>query len=967
MSDQAKPTEREKEQEKKEVEKTSKYEIPRLDFSSQERKELEKYFTLPEGEEKANRKKELEKKFKPRIERYEKALDQELLTAPKSSAFEVKGSDEWVKTDTFSLLEREYARKKEGKSIPSREEMRILVNRLLSAQPRLKLFFEKHCILQYDPKALWEDSAEAGGATITTRQEGGRKKFLIQLDGGSFINEISTTDVKTGEKISVRYLDLNKISFILLRSLARLIPSPEKMAKLWAKTRKKKRGLLIDRNAPDDWTNFFNLCILDPDTAKRINQEAYEEFEKFMEKAELTPQFTDQKITIKDAKIDYDNLYENLEKQQRKSRWYERFNLSAVWDIVTLKWLVWREGIDWDERAKAEYDLKEVQRILARDEGIVQRDARFEELIMFNDKNNCRRLIMASAMTGDLRDWQLLLYAWKFDPIFQRTQGREISAETFFFFERTRRLSEKARRIATKPMWYYRDPKTGRYFRKDSEKYQAETNEEWAKKADRDSQGTAQETYEHMRSAKDGKFMALDARLGDNLDNPNSEGWYASTGDFRNILGHKAAKDFLTDMQNYAKAQGDMNWINKLEADQRGAIARFHITTNRGAQGARAGSAAARERNLYHEHTKPITRDAFLHYEHLIPSLEEESAKKSKELVKELSKESPEDFIRRASPEEISTVFRNVRKPGPTEEKEKTRKTARDISLENFTRIENKLRASHLPEKIRMFLLMKFEFLRKGLDKEEVKEPISVQTDKLKKEIDKLLENYPDFQDQTYQFLDDFLTELRKFRVIKEYQRVFKPYQEGVDRLEKTLKKETKDKIRNYYDKVLLKKLAAKEIDAEQATDEINEKFKKDNFAITPEEKAEILAPETAEEQLEKLASIVENELKRKDLPLGEVLNRQKEKIENLYQKVQEASWQPEEKRPLSEYLEDCQKIEASPKSVLENIKDEDDLLKHLGIIYTILNDRINRIERTTRRRATATTTEEASEELIVS
>lgn len=932
----------EKKEGKETSEKLRKYETPQLKITAQEKKELEDFFKLS-GEAYEKRKKELEKKYKPKVDKYKKELEQELARAPKNSCF--KDFDKSIeKGNTLDYLEKKYKEKKEqkeDKSILDEREVKILVGRILAAHPRLRLFFEKYCVLKYNAHGKKDDPADKGGATITRDGE----KFQIEVDHDSFMTELSTTDKKTGITHTLRYLDTSKFSFILVQALSQLIPQPGKLASLWAKKKAEDKEASIDKNSPTDWSEFFTLCIMDPEQAQKIDSNAYAEFEKFINEFDIKPRLIGDKIDIKikNPEINYDYIYKEYPKKERKSAWLngilKSLNIGFISNVVGLftgeTKLVWREGIDWDERARAEFDLKEVGRIIARDEGIVERDKRLKELIKWKDKENCRRLIQADSQTGDFDQIRLLLYAETFDPLFKKTHGREISQETFNLFQRCRRISEKVRRVGTKPMDYEHDPKTNRYVKIDSKRYQKMVNAEWGKKSDRDSQNTLQETYEHMKSGKTGDFVDLDSHWGDNLEDPESEGWYTSTGDWREILGREEAKKFFTTLRSYAEEMGDLDWLSKVRPDQIGAIARFHITANRGGPGAPAGSATAIERNLGHEHTKPITREAWLFYGDEIPALKEKQEIQAEETLQEIAAGSPEDFLREKSSEEIQHVYNNLR---PT--KVKMQPTAVDIVSKNFENLNRKLRNAKLPEEVKLLLEMKFAFLKKETEKEEPEEAINeepeeainIQVDDFKKELDRVLLNYSDQQLQTYKFLDDFLAELKNCGIINAYKKAFKPYQDAIDELkeEKGPDKKTKTEIKEKYEEL-------KENEPEQVINDLNKAFKGKGFEIDEKEKTAILA--AAEPSL-KLSIIVYEKLDKKTLFLPDVLEDEKKEISTLYEKILS------EKETFSELKEEFKNIKAVSKKNLGAIEDVSDLRKSLEISYMILLDKINSSEK---------------------
>jgi len=906
-------------------EKLLSYRVPKPDLNPAERKELEAYYNLL-PEQKKIKKGEIDKKYKSRMEKYQRELDLELIKAPKPSIF--RGFEKNEPNEGIDFFNKKFEQEKN--SVISQEDIRILVGRILAGRPRLKAFFEKYCILEFNPKKEANSPDPKGGAVITQTEEKGEKKYKIEVDEASFFSELSTIDKQTNKKISIKYLDPTKFAFIIGETISQLIPPSEKIVEALNKNKIKEK---INHNSIDNWTEFVSLCILDPDKAKEMNSEAFLLVEGLLEDFDTRPKVINGKITIEDPRINYNFIYSEKPKSERKRSFMDR-----IWDKIGYQ-IVIRRGTDWAERAKAEYDQKEMNRITAREEGIVQRDKRLEELIRFKDKNNCRRLILADSATGDIARWRLLLYAWTFDPIFRATKGERISEETFDLFQRCRRISESKRRIGTKPMDYQQDPETGEYVRVNSKEYQKEVDEEWAKKTDRESQGTIQETFEHMKVRN--KFVGLDERLGDNLSNPDSDGWYVSTGDLRQILGSDNAAKFLKDIKSYAQEQGDDNWLSKLEPDQRAAIARFHITATKGSAAGPTGSPAARESNLYGEHVKPITREAFLFYEHDIPPLEESTVREAKELLETLGQNEPEKLINNASQAEIYKIFNGVKEPSKKESKKG--KSPRNISLENIERLLRKTNSSNLPDEAKLLLSMGINNLQKEVVNDKPKESIHVQIDKLKNDLDMVLKDNPSNQILAYQIMGEIFKELANLKIIQDYSKIFSPYKKAVDNLnvEKPLGEKDKEKlekfIKEFVDKQNKDEISPGEI--KEAVEEYNKIADEFGRGINSDELEKILE---ASQKIYKFYDMANNKIEAKTESLIDILEEKNSELSNLYQKIERLKLEhPEElKNKFKNLLEEFKNMKILPENL--EINNYQELERRLEILYAIITSRIS-------------------------
>ena len=307
--------------------------------------------------------------------------------------------------------------------------------------------------------------------------------------------------------------------------------------------------------------------------------------------------------------------------------------LGAPLKFVRTIQAVYRERKDfYYEQAVSETDNKEVARIMAREEGIGDRDKRLQTLIDSGDEDGMRRMLICISNTGDFNIWRLWLYAFHFDDKFKRTNGDEITQKTFNLFTRLHRHSNKAHRVGTKVGFYERT--TDKYgnlaFKlKDYKSYEDGVWSEWEDRSEREAQNTAPETFAMMNDGFG--LMPPDAEYGEDLDDPNSRGWnVGETGDSRTFLGQDNARQIWSFMQHDFK--GDRRYLRKFNANEITCIQRMGLF---------------KESKYPGEHTKESAKEAFAFYREKIPAalskVEEEDLAAQAEIEKRSVKELVED------------------------------------------------------------------------------------------------------------------------------------------------------------------------------------------------------------------------------------------------------------------------------------------------------------------------------------
>lgn len=221
---------------------------------------------------------------------------------------------------------------------------------------------------------------------------------------------------------------------------------------------------------------------------------------------------------------------------------------------------------DWMLRAKADFDNKEVARIVQRDEGIVDRDRRLLGHLRAGERREAFQVLMADSKFADLQNWRLHAYLAAFDPLYQRTSGEEITELSYNEVIQLRRESNRQKRHGTKPTEYeaMRDPETGlvHYRRMDFGRYLNEVKKEIREKSARMVLNTAQEAFEYMMIDEGaGRYAKPHDRLGE----------YVATGKLSAIIGNRLTQELLAGREGKKPVRD----LYELDADQICVMARL--------------------------------------------------------------------------------------------------------------------------------------------------------------------------------------------------------------------------------------------------------------------------------------------------------------------------------------------------------------------------------------------------------
>jgi hypothetical protein len=750
------------------------------------------------------RKLEIEKELKPKVDDYERRVNHELMNSPKEECF--KGEFESIKENNKSLKKQLEAEQKTDISPVYLEEVRILLGRVFYARPQLKKFFENYCELKLNNT----DPQNPGKTTVKCAESDAVNKMIkyeIEIDNDAFLDHVPVTQ-PDGSKKDMHYVNNYKFCYVVTRAIASIMPNTYKLAGFWKNEIAKENckridPLLIDAssNIDNDWQAFFALCITAPNVAKNTNAKAFDFFENYINQESYGDPVYIKKDEIVDSreakKVVLADEYVFGEKTDKKSSWSNfidgvradgLINHGLMWATGSFSnWitsgrerveykLVFRKGNDWANKALVEIDAKEVQKILAREEGMGGRDLQLAELITFHDKDACRRLILADSYTSDFQEWRLELYAMTFDPLYISSKGQKISEETFSFFERCRRESDKrGKRTGTKVMHFERGKKTGEFIRRTNKEIEKDCLKEWTDLSDRTAQGAPQETFQYMY-------------IGDRLLNPDEEygltgsddDWEMTTGNLKTILGNAdVAKHFLTSMQEFAKTNPDRFWNKKLGPDQIAAIQRMY----------------AIEKNLpggkfaMHEHQRVLANKAYFAYKEnqwiKPPKTGEEE--KDKILIDELYKdeENAHEKVENANIKDLVKIYNNTNK----DNKENTYTRTK----EQLDAIKNRIKKDdNIDEHLTSFVLQLFSEIEDQFENDSKRlnlwdaDTIEIVLFKKKNELEKLFKEKPDqFTDKQKELIfnqfERFEHILTSLDVLEHYGKIFAPYKESAE------------------------------------------------------------------------------------------------------------------------------------------------------------------------------------------
>lgn len=645
-----------------------------------------------------------------------------------------------------------------------------------------------------------------GGAFIEPfkDKDTGKQKFRISVDTSTFYeNEYENIE---GEKICLTYFNTKKFIYIITRAILSTVKDKSNFENIC-----KENGFnKLDKNCKnhDDWLAYV---LTEGKNEGNINpkiKEAANQLLNNLKADNITkPNEVTTPIIIKDRVFDEKELnkklnpYVDSDTKEHIGGFYRLLleNSSLSWlgqglytTVETIKNL--KSSLintEYYYMFVAEGDGKEVQKLLSRDLGTGDYIKMIKEPRFLNSKDRLRQLIIAIAKKGAFQWWMAQLWLWKNDKLFKRTKGKEISEDGFDFVTR----ATKAHAGATKGFFAPGYAKKGNRFVRFS--YESQLNKLdtiYNTQSLRSIQNVSPDLYNNIFNNTKKEFLAIDAKLGDtNFSKSGKLDDYASCDiNLSSIIGEKETKIFINDMQSYAKNLNEDGFNNLIDA---GVVA----LTRRFVQ------ASKEERQLFSMYTSPFVRQGFEYYKNIIgePDYATEKYKQDYNESKNKLKEHDFDVVKTAEEyplEKLTEIYSDFVK------EESPMPYVAGIHPTKYGRLKEYIRQTRsqiyeindLPASIKDFINSNLDRFERNaeitpkelnafshlVEEKTASLPLNV-TLSLKKTLITLLGHY------------------ENLGVAKQYQKLFRPFQEKVQPYIQKTKKETptldKEKILNFY------------------------------------------------------------------------------------------------------------------------------------------------------------------------
>lgn len=364
-----------------------------------------------------------------------------------------------------------------------------------------KNFLEKFCTIELNTdKQEWE-----GGVTL---KPNAGQKISIEIDPLSFLEYGQTFYInEQGKKVYMKRFNPAKAALLIGRAVGALLEEPKDWNKVSSKI------TVLEGNV-GSWEDFVGYCVALPNQAKTSFPEGYQYFQKMLTELSSDPGNIKLRKLDKTSRLEEKNFALDLRNEDEKFNkffqgmdndysFHKRFIeslkdlknipedikknglLPTLWQYSPLAPL-WKKTF-WYQRAVAEFEDKESNRIILQNEGVVDRDRELEQLVGDGTKNiswenafQLRTLLLADMKCSDFALWRIDIYLQACDSLYRDTHGEQITEESYNFITRLHRNSQKAKRFGTKVCEYqlvepggeYKTYVNGEYVTKEAPKNQ---------------------------------------------------------------------------------------------------------------------------------------------------------------------------------------------------------------------------------------------------------------------------------------------------------------------------------------------------------------------------------------------------------------------------------------------------------------------------------------------------------------
>lgn len=832
------------------------------------------------------------------------------------------------------------------------EELRAIFTKYFSLR-----LFSSNWDTRNSPQARENNAMlrESSGGAIVKRyfdNASNRQKYRIIIDKDSLMEERERT--LAGVTVKTQFYNIHKLNYIVTRAILATV-SNKKDIEDFCKKDNIKKGLdknLDDKKSPyDDW---IAMCFSDKSIVEKREDELLEKSKKWLKQNYKKENFIDFKnkpdtIIIKSRKFNEKLLKERFEKwtdpdtgKEIKGFWKHVLNLSQKLKVPGIGKNVWNffnsftfsYNYDRYYTALAEEDNKEVKRIQSLDLTGGDTIKLLKDHRYLGDKDRLRQLILTIALKNAYETWMGKLYLWKYDPIFKRTKGKEISADGFDFITRVTKASQKN----SKAIFRADYKKVGnRYIRQTYEQQLAAMDEIYKNLSLRDVQRVAPDVFGNYYDS--GEFMDMESKLGDmsglKTEDKEKKGLFVSSfnGDLSDLVGKKDAKQFVEDMQQYSTALNEKEFLNLVNPGVKAIVRKFK-------------EESTRHPNLFSMYTSPMIKNGFEYYKNQAgrPNFAtEEYDKAFKEEEKKFRQNdfNPQEVAENSSYDDIFNIYENFVKEKKENAYTSGSEPTKYSQLLDIIRLSRDKINSSLEGSEDQGSSQIKSYFSSILSRISNQETISVEeSDKIRAELQKSLEKLsPEKAVVLTKNLNDFFKHLANLGIVRQYQALFKPYQKHLSQYLQSKDKvnpEKRKEIIGWFYKTLLPQVGISIAEKVKLFNNMYPELTLDKYQINA-----ILQERDLEKQMSLFANAVDSKLSSSSQPGRNKFDSDYEKLNSLFFDVTRSIEYPDDYEvDLHDFTKRFQDLDLIPSHIKQksslNIKK---LLTYLKLAKAVTDD----------------------------
>lgn len=865
----------------------------------------------------------------------------------------------------------------------SSEEIRLMITRGLPE--KLRALFEQFFVVKLD-LSNWlaytsatnrerndQINKASGGALVEgfTDTKTGKDKFRILLDPTSCI-ELRSGILSSNEKL--RMFSEDKLVYTITRAIIATIKGKKEFEEF---CRKNGFGKNIDKNCRGNFDDWLTLTLLNKkfsdSTGKfsKVDSKLQEAANTWLERV-TADQIMDPKelggrpMVIQSRDID-EKLY-----AKKIPGWIDKSTGEYIrgWRLSLLEtnqWLgkgvyAFTEAISRFRLFNKEYyymhladeDAKEIKKLLSRDLPTSDYMKLFADNRFSQNKDRLRQLIILLAQKSMYQWWMLQLWLWKFDPVFRRTKGKEVSSDGYDLVTRASKAYTKAVGPGPVVLPEYVE-KAGRFIRVSYAKQLAKMDGILNTMSLRQIQRFGAEIYANVHHIDGKKFIDPGAKLGQD-NGYGKEGvkkYYASCDiQLDELLGKKEADKFFKDMKNYANDLGEQDFNNLVNAGVL-AVTRRYLRASRV------------EKELFSMYTAPSIKQGYEAYQDKVGEtqfVKDDYETDFAPIKKELKKA---DFnfdalVNDSSLQDLNEIYNEFVKEKKYDPLIRTPQQTKYGRLLEFIKQSKTtiLKDEILTDSIKDFITTQLEQFshkkqiysgdiekfRLSLDEKIVKEKKLLSLSMDEKSINRL-NKWDQATTQLIKNLNGLFKHLENLGIVKQFHLLFKPFETKLSEYQTrqtALNDKQKESIKSYF----WKEIALEKTSIDDKVRDLKRQYS--YLAFTDEEVNKVSAIQDHKERNVALYSLLEQKLSEASMPSSDKLSKDYDKLDQLYSEINQNFKDPNSETSDFEAL----KVRFLALNIIpESVKNKEInstyvILNYLQLAKTVVNNHYLDLER---------------------